>query len=304
MDEPEPPEPDESEETEKEEKKRKPLLLGLVAAALVSTALIAGGVIYLKPKQKAVTKSGKSKKRAERIATVDQYITSSLLKSSESQAIHKHTEDKKSAQGRGGDSEVSDRALSNIETPTDKFLEESDPALLKDVDVETTGDRIDGVTLSIDASTSDQEIGEKLDRVKELLDQNAPGAVESLTLKFRDGRKDMRLNIARLTEDYAIKTIQAKFRYISPRIYKAVEVEVDATQSLNQRGRSFWERVRVKKVVVHVNSNNWDTEPSQDRVNLLNDTVQYLKAIYPDVTPFLTLKFDDGRSDLEMKSVL
>ena len=137
--------------------------------------------------------------------------------------------------------------------------------------------------------------------MKEILDQDAAGDVEILTLQFRDGREDMQLDVASLVEEFAIKTIQAKFRYISPRIYKDVEVEVDATQTQTLWGRSFWERVRVKKVDVHVNSNNWDTEPSQDRVNLLNDTVQYLKAIYPDVTPFLTLKFDDGRSDLEME---
>lgn len=284
MDEPEPHEPDESEETEKEGKKRKPLLLGLVAATLVSTVLIAVGVTHLNPKQKAIAKSSKSKKRAERIATVDQYITSSLLKGSDRQAIHKNIEDKKSTQRRGGDSEVSDRALSNIETPTDEFLEETDPALLKDVRVETSKNRIKSVSMSIDESASDIEIGEKLIKMKEFLDRKAADDLQNLTLTFSDGRQDMNLNVASLVEDYAIKTIQAKFRYISPRIYK--EVEVDAAQSLVLWGRAFWERVRVKKVVVRVNSTNWDAEPAQDKVDLLNDTVQYLKESTLGSHPF------------------
>ena len=183
---------------------------------------------------------------------MDQYITSSLLKGNDRQAIHKHTDDKKSTQRRRNFGKASDRGGLELETSSARFLGDVDPDLLKDLNIRIRENRIDGVTLSINASASDQEIGERLAKMKEILDQDAAGDVEILTLQFRDGREDMQLDVASLVEEFAIKTIQAKFRYISPRIYKDVEVEVDATQTQTLWGRSFWERVRVKKVVVHV----------------------------------------------------
>ena len=42
---------------------------------------------------------------------------------------------------------------------------------------------------------------------------------------------------------------------------------------------------------------------NENKVYLLNYTIQFLKKRYPEVTPFVTLKFDDERQDLELKSV-
>ncbi len=298
-----------SEESEEKDQKknRRPLILGLTAAVLASTVLGAVVLTQLQPKPKAIKKSEGSKKRVERTAPVKKYIAHGRLHpkgATQEREAGKPIENRKTTPRRKDDRKVSDRLVSNAETSPADFLKGADPDLQKDVDVKTTGNRIESVSIAIDPSASDGEIIDKLLKMKDLLDLSDVGDVSQMTLTFSDGRQNLDLNVANLVEDYAIKTIQSSFRYISPRIYKSVEAEVDAEQSLNTRGKAFWERVRVKKVVVHVNASNWDAEPPQDKVNLLNETVQYLKTLYPQVTPFLTLKFDDGRNDLEMKSVL
>ena len=186
------------------------------------------------------------------------------------------------------------------------FLTNLNQDLYRGVEVHTVNNRIESVAISVNSNVLDalheDEIIEDLDKIERFLDKKYPGVVPFVTLEFSDSRTDFKLRASALAEDYIHRTIESQFKYISPRIYKSVDVEVELRKTTERLGREIWKGIQVKKVDIHVNSAEWDAESATDKVYLLNYTAQFLKERYPEVTPFITLKFDDGRQDLQMKS--
>jgi len=181
------------------------------------------------------------------------------------------------------------------------------PDLYKGVKIHLLNDNKMRIDLDIDsnvlAATDQDEILKNVDMIETLLRNKYPGVVPSVTLKLSDGMPDFKLRTLSLVEDYIHQTIKSQFLHISPRIYKSVDVEVHVEKTKEGWRKDIWKSVQVKKVDILVNSKEWDAEPSTDKVTLLHHTARFLKNLYSDVTPFVTLKFDDGRADLRLKSV-
>ena len=89
---------------------------------------------------------------------------------------------------------------------------------------------------------------------------------------------------------------------INPDVFERVEVELAGDRKLvRELGEDGLCRLRVKTIDIHVYSGVWDAMQPQKKVDLLDTTVLLLKRQYPKVTPFINLKFDDERQDLNLK---
>jgi hypothetical protein len=53
--------------------------------------------------------------------------------------------------------------------------------------------------------------------------------------------------------------------------------------------------------VISIRAKAWNRLTGGKKVALLHQTFNLLKSRYPGITPFVTLKFDDGRQDLDLK---
>ena len=178
------------------------------------------------------------------------------------------------------------------------------PDLYKDVDTRIVNGSEIGVDIRMDSTVLDglsqNEILQSLDQMESLLRTKYTGLVPSVTLS--DGKTKFKLSTSNLVGDYISQSIKSQFLDLNPRIYNSVEVEIEVKKATRRSGREVWKRVKVKKVEIHVNSRAWDAEPGTDKVDLLHKTAQFLEGLYPDVTRFVTLKFDDWREDLRLKS--
>ena len=152
------------------------------------------------------------------------------------------------------------------------------------------------------AGLQEDEILQNLDEMESLLRRKYSGVVPTILLKFSNGHRSFKLKTSSLVQDYIHEYVKAQFLEINPRIYRSVDVEIDLKKAKGSWSREISKRIRVKKVDILVNSKAWDAESSSDKVDLLNDTTEFLRGLYPDVTRLVTLKFDDGRMDLPLKS--
>jgi hypothetical protein len=100
-----------------------------------------------------------------------------------------------------------------------------------------------------------------------------------------------------------VQTMVQNLQDINPDIYRTVELELE-DQRLNKKGDEVVLRGLVKNIDIYVYAKKWDALQSQKKVDLINETFYFLKKRYPKITPFISLKFDDKRQDLNLKSLL
>ncbi|MDP6039134.1 MAG: hypothetical protein QGG64_11335 [Candidatus Latescibacteria bacterium] len=96
---------------------------------------------------------------------------------------------------------------------------------------------------------------------------------------------------------------------IAPEIYGSVKVEKEPLPETAQRRTSRNSRKATRKtpqfvirgIMISIKSKSWNRITGAKKVDLLHQTFDLLQARYPGITPFVTLKFDDGRQDLDLK---
>lgn len=146
----------------------------------------------------------------------------------------------------------------------------------------------------------DEKLKRNLAEIEATLKRHAGDGEITLTMAFDDGRPDLTSSAPSLADDLAIQVVNSDFRYIYPRVYRSVSVSVECR---DEAGRPVRESDgAVVWIEILVNAAVWDAETTEERVNLLNDTAIFLSDRYPEVTPYVTLKFDDGRAELPLKS--
>lgn len=94
-----------------------------------------------------------------------------------------------------------------------------------------------------------------------------------------------------------VTALKRDLREINPEVYLSVEVELKGRQA----GDAPFcpQEVHLRKI--QIRSQTWDSLEPAKKVYLLNETFTVLKGRYPDIKHSVTLKFDDGRPDLELK---
>jgi hypothetical protein len=150
----------------------------------------------------------------------------------------------------------------------------------------------------------EDEVARNLGLIESYIKRVYPTDETAVTMVFDDGRPNQVLTDSSPAADLAVKIIQSRFRHLSPRLYRSVDLKI--ARKVEHKSVSVLERAsgNVIQVDILVNAAAWDAEPTEDKVNVLNDTTAFLEERYPEVTPFVTLNFDDGRKSLPLRSHL
>lgn len=152
------------------------------------------------------------------------------------------------------------------------------------------------------SALDDDEVARNLEQIELTLKQNYPTDETSVTMVFDDGRPDLTSTGDAPAEDLARKIVQSHFRHISPRLYRSVDLQISCVDDGGGTDALRRKRGDVVQVDILVNAAAWDAEPTEQKVNVINDTTVFLAERYPEVTPYVTLNFDDGRESLPLKS--
>jgi hypothetical protein len=102
---------------------------------------------------------------------------------------------------------------------------------------------------------------------------------------------------------HLVQATKQSLRDMNPDIYRTVELGLEIDQKFVESGDEVVLQELVKNIDIHVYSNSWDAMEPQEKVDLINTTFSFLKRRYPKITPFVNLKFDDKRQDLNLKSL-
>ncbi len=147
----------------------------------------------------------------------------------------------------------------------------------------------------------EQERVDLLNKADHILRTHFPEETPSVVLKFDD---DQQQTLSPpLALDYLIKKMNQSFTELNPEVYKSVNVELEGQESIEETGKVVLNELRIKKIDVQVRSESWDALSAQSKVDLINETMLFLKLQSPRVTPFVTLQFDDKRQELALKYV-
>lgn len=120
----------------------------------------------------------------------------------------------------------------------------------------------------------------------------------------RSGGSTVSRSMPRTAESF-IMSMKRDIGNINPDVFDRVEVALAGDPKLiGEPGEDGLRRFRVKTIDIHVYSSVWDAMQPQKKVELLDATVLLLKRQYPRITPFINLKFDDERQDLNLKCEL
>jgi hypothetical protein len=101
-------------------------------------------------------------------------------------------------------------------------------------------------------------------------------------------------------EQQISRSLIRDLRDINPDLYLSVEVEIQGVESQEQKFQA--ESAQIRKLKIR--SNTWDDLQAAHKVQVLNETFNWLKQRYPQMMHSVVLEFDDGRPDLELKYAL
>jgi hypothetical protein len=101
-------------------------------------------------------------------------------------------------------------------------------------------------------------------------------------------------------EQGKVRSLSHDILQISPRVYSYVKLALLSGTTIDDNGEAHRDlsSISVETIAISINSAQWDSLTSNDKVVLLNQTFRLLKSKYPDITEFIELKFDDNRKEL------
>ena len=87
----------------------------------------------------------------------------------------------------------------------------------------------------------------------------------------------------------------------APDIYSSVRLQLASGRYVDETNLAAEEELTVRAIQIYVKSDAWNKMKSGEKIKLLHDTYLMLRSRYPALTQFVSLRFDDGREDLELK---
>ena len=87
---------------------------------------------------------------------------------------------------------------------------------------------------------------------------------------------------------------------IAPEVYDFVTLDIE-NQISTRDSNPIPKLSLVHGITINVKSKSWNKYDGTKKVALLHQTFDKIKTHYPDITPFVKLKFDDGRKDLDLR---
>ncbi len=98
-----------------------------------------------------------------------------------------------------------------------------------------------------------------------------------------------------------IERLRADLLNIAPDTYGSVRLQLVSGRYVDETNLAAEDELTVRAIQIHVISEKWDAMSSADKIKLLRVTYSMLRARYPALTQFVSLRFDDGRKDLDLR---
>jgi hypothetical protein len=88
---------------------------------------------------------------------------------------------------------------------------------------------------------------------------------------------------------------------IAPGIFSGIQLKTEGDRYLTEAEVMQATAPSVQEIEIAVAAGPWDALPAEQKEGLLNKTFYVLKIRYPNITRFVTLKFDDRRQGLKLE---
>ena len=98
-----------------------------------------------------------------------------------------------------------------------------------------------------------------------------------------------------------IERLREDLLNIAPDTYGSVRLQLVSGRYVDETNLAAEDELTVRAIQIHVISEKWDAMSSADKIKLLRVTYSMLRARYPALTQFVSLRFDDGRKDLDLR---
>ncbi len=87
---------------------------------------------------------------------------------------------------------------------------------------------------------------------------------------------------------------------LAPDVFSEIRLKMEGNRYVTE-AEMFNEAISVQEIEIEVTGKAWDALPADRKEGLLNETFYLLKMRYPNITRFVTLKFNDGRQNLKLE---
>ncbi len=120
-----------------------------------------------------------------------------------------------------------------------------------------------------------------------------------VSMRIEEKPRKRRVSSPALTK---MRMLRKEILGIDPKTFSKVRLKLDGKRYLEDSDLlRMTKKVELSEIEIGVISKAWDAHAPDRKEELLILTFRILKNNYPDVTEFVTLKFDDNRQDLKLE---